>query len=318
MAQDHELRQAAFDHLARLVDHAGLISRQQMTAPFYCGAHRMTLVDPRRGIHRPQAMRRLLSLTTVMPSRGRKAWYEDQSEGRDRLDEPDDGISYSFMGSDPAASQNQSLREAAEFQIPIIYFVGVQPGLYKPLFPVYLADWHPALLRVKIVFPSLAGSWCRFPAEPDERRYAMRTVKQRLHQAQFRAVVLDAYSQRCAISGARLAELLDAAHIVPDANEELGFPVVSNGIALSKLHHAAYDANLLGIDDCGVVHVSHRLESKGAAVGVEYGLKSLAGARIRLPARERDRPDQQRLRQRFDQFRRADDKGQLLIGSFTT
>jgi hypothetical protein len=33
--------------------------------------------------------------------------------------------------------------------------------------------------------------------------------------------------------------LLDAAHIVMDANERLGQPIVSNGSPLTKLHHAA-------------------------------------------------------------------------------
>jgi predicted restriction endonuclease len=40
--------------------------------------------------------------------------------------------------------------------------------------------------------------------------------------------------------------LLDAAHIVIDANEQLGQPIVSNGLPLTKLHHAAFDAHLIG------------------------------------------------------------------------
>jgi hypothetical protein len=42
--------------------------------------------------------------------------------------------------------------------------------------------------------------------------------------------------------------LLDAAHIVADKDERLGQPVVPNGILLSKIHHAAFDAHLIGID----------------------------------------------------------------------
>jgi len=38
----------------------------------------------------------------------------------------------------------------------------------------------------------------------------------------------------------RRQELLDAAHITPDSDAE-GEPVVSNGVALCKLHHAAFD-----------------------------------------------------------------------------
>ena len=41
-------------------------------------------------------------------------------------------------------------------------------------------------------------------------------------------------------------ELLDAAHILPDKHP-LGEPVVPNGLALCKLHHAAFDADILGV-----------------------------------------------------------------------
>ena len=44
------------------------------------------------------------------------------------------------------------------------------------------------------------------------------------------------------------AALLDAAHIVMDADEQLGHPIVSNGLPLTKLHHAAFDAHLIGVD----------------------------------------------------------------------
>ncbi|MBR1156087.1 hypothetical protein [Bradyrhizobium sp. JYMT SZCCT0428] len=54
------------------------------------------------------------------------------------------------------------------------------------------------------------------PADSPERRYALRTVKQRLHQATFRAAVIGAYDGRCALSGLPEALLLDAAHIVAD------------------------------------------------------------------------------------------------------
>ena len=42
--------------------------------------------------------------------------------------------------------------------------------------------------------------------------------------------------------------LLDAAHIVMDADEQFGQPIVSNGLPVTKLHHAAFDAHLIGID----------------------------------------------------------------------
>jgi putative restriction endonuclease len=87
----------------------------------------------------------------------------------------------------------------------------------------------------------------------------LRTIKQRLHQALFREAVITAYGGRCAVSGLTESLLLDAAHIVADKDERLGQPVVPNGIPLSKIHQAAFDAHLIGIDADYRLHVSERL-----------------------------------------------------------
>src|SRR6201988_1215640 len=56
-----------------------------------------------------------------------------------------------------------------------------------------------------------------------------------LHQASFRDAVLSAYGGRWAISHMPEPRLLDAAHIVMDADEQLGQPVISNGLPLTKI-----------------------------------------------------------------------------------
>jgi putative restriction endonuclease len=60
--------------------------------------------------------------------------------------------------------------------------------------------------------------------------------------------VLTAYDGRSATSRLPEPRFLDAAHSVVDADEPLGQPIVSNELPLSKIHHAAFDANLVGID----------------------------------------------------------------------
>ena len=90
-----------------------------------------------------------------------------------------------------------------------------------------------------------------------------------------------------------------------DGHVELGQPVIRNGIAMSKIHHAAFDANLIGIDPDGCVHVSERLLAMNDGPVLEQGLKAFAGRLIRPPRREVDRPDRDRLVQRFEEFRRA-------------
>ena len=137
-----------------------------------------------------------------------------------------------------------------------------------------------------------------------ERRYALRAVKRRLHQDSFREAVITAYKGRCALSGLREHRLLDAAHIVADANEVLGQPVVPNGLPLSKIHHAAFDAHLIGIDPDYRLHVSERLLGLHDGPMLE-ALKQLQDGMLHLPDRARDRPDRDRLALRFERFKAA-------------
>ena len=53
--------------------------------------------------------------------------------------------------------------------------------------------------------------------------------------------------------------LLDAAHIFMDADEQVGQLVISNGLPLTTIHHAAFDAHLIGVDPDFRFEVSERL-----------------------------------------------------------
>ncbi len=122
------------------------------------------------------------------------------------------------------------------------------------------------------------------PESAPERRYALHAVKQRLHQSSFREAVITAYNGRCALSGLPEPLLLDAAHIVAHADEKFGQPVVPNGIPLSKIYHAAFDAHLIGIDPNYRLHVSERLLGQRDGAMLE-ALKELNGRIIHLPGR---------------------------------
>lgn len=98
--------------------------------------------------------------------------------------------------------------------------------------------------------------------------------------------------------------LLDAAHIVADAHELFGQPIVQNGLPLSKTHHAAFDAHLIGVDPDYRIHVSDRLMSLNDGPVLE-SMKKLHGGTLREPRREKDRPDRDRLAGRFEQFKAA-------------
>jgi putative restriction endonuclease len=99
--------------------------------------------------------------------------------------------------------------------------------------------------------------------------------------------------------------LLDAAHIVMDADEQLGQPIVSNGLPLTKIHHAAFDAHLIGIDPDFRIHVSGRLLEIHDGPFLELGLKGIVGHMIDRPRRNEDRPDRDRLAIRFEQYKKA-------------
>jgi putative restriction endonuclease len=90
-----------------------------------------------------------------------------------------------------------------------------------------------------------------------------------------------------------------------DAHELLGQPVLHNGITLSKIHHAAFDNHLIGIDPDGHIHVSERLLMLYDGPLLEQSLKAIAGRMIRLPRSEEHRPDRDRLAARFEQFKRV-------------
>lgn len=306
-SNDDAWRATAFQHVSRLLAGGTVLSREAINTPFFLRGERATLVDPQRGIHKPRAMAHLLSVTTVVPRRGRRVWYADQTSAHRDIYSAEAGVTYSFMGDDPEVPQNRWLREAAELRLPIIYFLGIKPGLYQPTFPAFLTDWSAAQLNVRIVFtPALGATTTRsFPVDSDDRRYALRLVKQRLHQAQFREAVIDAYAGRCAISGLAEPRLLDAAHIMADPDEELGQPIVPNGLPLSKIHHAAFDANLIGIDSDGIIHLSERLIAMQDGPLLEYGLKAMAGRRLIAPDRPDDLPDRARLDLRFRAFKKV-------------
>jgi putative restriction endonuclease len=297
---DQALRIAAFREVRRLEDVNGDLTARDLRAGFRFDGERIPLINPQRGIFKPAQMRFLLSIRTVYPRPGARVWYDDQRQVHRQIYEGDEAVDYAFMGENPDAAENRWLREAMHNAVPIIYFLGTSPGVYKGLIPSFVIGWDTASLKARIAFS--AEEELGVPDTAAERRYALRQVKQRLHQATFREAVISAYRGRCALSGLREPVLLDAAHIIEDRHEQLGQPLVQNGIPLAKTHHAAFDAHLIGIDADFRIHVSRRILEQTDGPTLE-ALKRLHSNSIHLPARAKDRPDQERLAMRFEQFK---------------
>ena len=301
---DIRMRLEAFAHIKKLNELYGHLTSKELDPGFIFEGTRIPIHNPQQGIFKPRQMRYLLSIKTVFPKPGGRIWYDDQRNVNQQIFESDEVVEYAFMGTNPDHAHNQWLRIASENQVPVIYFLGVSPGRYQAIFPIFISEWDRYALKAKVVFGSPNQE--QVEAFPDslERRYALHLVKQRLHQASFRDAVILAYEGRCAVSGLPEQRLLDAAHIITDKNERLGQPIVPNGLPLSKIHHAAFDAHLIGLDPDYRLHVSERLLEQHDGPMLE-GLKELEGRKLRLPRREMDYPDRNRVAVRFEQFKAA-------------
>ena len=139
--RDTLMRMAAFEHVRRLGEVHDHLTATELKPGFVFDGERIPLINPQRGIFKPQQMRFLLSIKTVFPKPGGKVWYDDQREVHRQIFEGDETIDYAFMGQDPDAADNRWLREAFENQIPIIYFLGIAPGRYQAMLPTFISGW---------------------------------------------------------------------------------------------------------------------------------------------------------------------------------
>ena len=177
--------------------------------------------------------------------------------------------------------------------------------MYLPVFPVWLVAEEP--LQFQFVVALDLDQTFRWPERNNldaiaERRYAFRISQDRLHQPLFRARVLTAYHERCALCRFRHTELLDAAHIRPDSKG--GQPTVVNGIAMCRIHHGAYDANLLGINRQLkiVIRPDLLLERDGPTLRT---MQELNGVVIEKPSSRAAWPDLELVSERFEEFQQV-------------
>jgi len=256
---------------------------------YHYGNERIPLLDRGKGIRNPANFSSTLSIMS-----GWKAnKYSDY--------ESDDGwVTYHYREGE--GGDNTKLVRAWANGDPIVYFRAVREGYYIPYYPIVIAENDPIARVVR--FPlDQALSFLGDPSSYDEqkRRYAESIVRTRLHQPVFRARVLHAYSGTCTVCDLRHTELLDAAHIIPDA-DELGVAHVTNGLAMCKIHHAAYDRSLMGITPDYEVRIDRDLLDEVDGPMLRHGLQDMHGRKIRLPASRAARPDRDKLAARFELF----------------
>ena len=250
------------------------------------------LMDRQNGIWNPSGFEATLSITRTL-----RGPYADELDGAVQK------YSYERLPDRPLVSgRNLKLRAAAANGDPLILFQEIFPSLYIPRYPVYIVGDDPESGYVVVTLDEsleLFGDPRRLTTP--ERRYAERVVQVRLHQKSFRGRVLHAYKGICAICGLTYPELLDAAHITPDGQDD-STTSVTNGLSLCKIHHAAYDRRVVGIDGDYRVHIRGDVMSNDGGLMLKYGLQAMHDRTLQVPRSLVDRPDPERLHRRFLAF----------------
>ena len=278
---------AVLEYAAERGDH---MTWAEMAAFPLPSGERIRLVDPGRGgIWNPSDQPATLSIITSPDGP-----YADR-ELQGGL------LRYSYQ-SGPVGGKNLKLRQAKELGLPVLMFRKVAKGTYMPVYPVFVVDDDPEAREFTLAPDAALIGVGERTLSPVERAYAERLVKQRIHQRAFRAQVLLAYGDKCAICRLKHTDLLDAAHIIPDGQPQ-GDPVVPNGLSLCKIHHAAFDRRLLGIRPDLTLHVRADVLEEVDGWMLKGGIQAVHNTRLEIiPGRKADRPDADRLEVRYQEF----------------
>lgn len=285
------LRLAVFADLERLVDARGGFATRDELLSYAIDGRALPLIDYSRGIRNPSNLDATLSVVSAVDGP-----YDDHI-GNDGI------LRYAFREGDALGGDNRKLRVALERRVPIILFEKPLPNVYVPIMPVYVID-EDRTGRFFLIAPDEAV-W-RTHESPNaaiDKQYVAQVVQRRVHQPVFRARVMVAYDRTCAICRLRHPELLDAAHIIADS-DAAGIAHVSNGLALCKIHHAAYDNNLVGVDGAYRVHVNRSLLEEIDGPMLRHGIQEMHGMSLTLPKRTVDHPSRENLDARFAEFAR--------------
>jgi len=285
--KDNQIRLAAFEWLKNQASIWG------DTIPrFFYKNTQIPLVSP-QGIFKPALCNLPLTITTTP-----KGPYKD-------IFDYSGNLLYKYRGSDINHRDNVGLRELMRSNTPLIYFHGIVPGKYLPLWPVYIVGDNPNSLTFTVAVDSeiaiIESSKMVADESVSRREYITSEVKVRLHQSSFREKVIRAYQQQCAFCRLKHEELLDAAHIIPDSNPS-GEPVITNGISLCKIHHAAFDRFFIGITPDYQIIVRRDLLEEEDGPMLKFGLQQMHDQKLYLPKSEIDWPNPEFLNIRFEEF----------------
>ena len=289
---------AALAYVDELSDRGNVPVTRSQLSNFRFGAERVHLVGP-QGIFKPLQLDLPISILTVFRAPGQDRPYQDEIDAHDYL-------LYKYRGTDPQHRDNRALRDVMNEGLPLLYFEGVARGLYMPSAAAIIED-HPESLTFGVqlmpIDAAAIGAINARAVDPATRRHYLALVQRRVGQARFRESVLDAYASRCTLCRLRHRELLDAAHILSYAAG--GTHSITNGLSMCKIHHAAYDADIVGLRPDGVAEVRPDVLRERDGPMLRHGLQEVHGAELYMPRKSELRPSVDALEKRWERFRAA-------------
>lgn len=296
---DSQIRIAAFAWLEQLtIVHGDVLPWEVLHKGFNFQGERIIPIGA-TGIWKPRIMDLPLSITTSPNSPYNDAFTSD------------DLLKYNYRGTNPYHKDNVGLRDVMKLKKPLIYFLGVSKGNYLAAWPVYIVNDNILDLSFTVAVDDMnylkkTGELevAEDPGTYSRRKYVTSQTLIRLHQRSFRERVLLAYQNQCALCKLRHRELLDAAHIISD-REETGEPIIQNGLSLCKIHHAAFDQNIIGINPDYQIKVRKDILEETDGPMLKYGIQFLENEKLILPRNKSNWPDKDRLDLRYQGFLKA-------------
>lgn len=202
--------------------------------------------------------------------KSRKIWRSDSGHPRDRLFRQGQYKTTTFEPFRPGVHGHWDLQQTAE------------------------GRWKAVALTLSVLAQAEAEAQDQafdhlppLDSDHDSRVRTLATIAQRQGQGAFRAKLLEAYGQSCAITGCQAVYVLEAAHILPYRGEPTHR--VDNGLLLRSDLHTLFDQGHLWITDTHHVAIADSLRE------TEY--EAFSGQALRLPTQLAHRPNPAHLAQ---------------------
>ena len=298
MDHDAAVRLAVFKYLDRLrLMHGQILPWSDLQRGFSYEDTPVPLIGA-KGIWKPKVLDLPISIATS-PNRP----YNDAFNEDGLLD-------YHYRKDEAGSVDNNGLRSVMLKGLPIVYFHAMSKGNYDASWPVYIVGDNPLTNTFTVAVDDKSELLKdNLDTEVGEtaiirRKYLTRLTRIRLHQSAFRIQVLDAYKKQCAICRLKHVPLLEAAHIIPDADTE-GEPIVSNGLSLCKIHHAAYDQNILGITPDYKTEIRMDVLEEIDGPMLKHGIQEMHGTKLVIPIADNKKPNKEFVARRYEEFKSA-------------